>query len=30
MEGDEVVQGQFLLLPDVESLEIILQAIRLA
>jgi hypothetical protein len=24
------VQGQFLLLPDVESLEIILQAIRLA
>jgi hypothetical protein len=25
-----VVQGQFLLLPDVESLEIILQAIRLA
>ena len=30
MEGDETVQGQFLLLPDVESLEIILQAIRLA
>ncbi len=30
MGGDEVVQGQFLLLPDVESLEIILQAIRLA
>ncbi len=30
MDGDEVVQGQFLLLPDVESLEIILQAVRLA
>ena len=30
MDGDDVVQGQFLLLPDVESLEIILQAIRLA
>jgi chemotaxis protein CheC len=30
MEGEEVVQGQFLLLPDIESLEIILQSIRLA
>lgn len=30
MDGDDVVQGQFLLLPDVESLEVILQAIRLA
>lgn len=30
MDSEEVVQGQFLLLPDVESLEIILQRIRLA
>jgi chemotaxis protein CheC len=30
MDSDEKVMGQFLLLPDVESLQIILQSIRLA
>jgi chemotaxis protein CheC len=30
MEGDRKVEGQFLLLPDVESLEVILRNIRLA
>lgn len=30
MEGDEPLQGYFLLLPDMKSLEVILQSIRLA
>jgi chemotaxis protein CheC len=30
MDGDQTVEGQFLLLPDLESLQIILRSIRLA
>jgi chemotaxis protein CheC len=30
MDGDRTVEGQFLLLPDLESLQIILRSIRLA